>query len=468
MKNRIGKTIITLLAVIALLTGISKTVMAADTDITVGKEYMIGDTITTQGLYYINDDFFNFIGISETVVVSGINYVEEVQMWEIALDTVAPSSFTTYVHVKDSDTTPVIGFIVKSGTGTTTTDPYVLELIHGAPVTEYPLWVGGKQVTSKYLSNETEGWSYDPDTRTLTLENANITGTYDHHCIHVERLSGTLTISLKGDNNVGNKDAYYDIYSIITELLITGDGSLTVSGAKDIGIQGSSLIKIKDTTVKISDVGDFGISSGAGLIIENSTVTVSSSDCGFNLGGVLITDSKVDVTGSDFGILVDDLYVSGDSYVSAGKADSGSKTATVAIYAEKTFDIADLDIIEPEDGSIDIRTIDGHDVKTVINKKGIIAEKAVVAQTYAITFKNDDGTVLQEKNTPVYETPKYEGNTPTKKSDGSYTYTFKGWDKQITEVKDNETYTAVYDRTPIEQPEPTPTTPYNIPKTGIE
>ena len=42
----------------------------------------------------------------------------------------------------------------------------------------YPLWVGGKQVSNVYLSNEDEGWSFDPSTSTLTLNNANITGMY--------------------------------------------------------------------------------------------------------------------------------------------------------------------------------------------------------------------------------------------------------------------------------------------------
>ncbi len=93
----------------------------------------------------------------------------------------------------------------------------------------YPLWVGGKQVRSKYLSNETEGWTYDPETKTLTLNNANITNAYKRSCIYIDSLGGTLTISLKGSNRIGNKLAYDGIFVIMTPTVITGDGSLTVS-----------------------------------------------------------------------------------------------------------------------------------------------------------------------------------------------------------------------------------------------
>ena len=43
--------------------------------------------------------------------------------------------------------------------------------------------------------------------------------------------------------------------------------------------------------------------------------------------------------------------------------------------------------------------------------------------------------------------PKFEGVEPTKAADAQYTYTFKGWDKDYTEVKGNQTYVAVYEKT---------------------
>ena len=66
---------------------------------------------------------------------------------------------------------------------------------------------------------------------------------------------------------------------------------------------------------------------------------------------------------------------------------------------------------------------------------------------YTVTWKNDDGTEL-EKDTdiPYGEMPEYNGTTPTKADDENGRYVFKGWDKDITTVTDNVTYTAQYTR----------------------
>lgn len=63
---------------------------------------------------------------------------------------------------------------------------------------------------------------------------------------------------------------------------------------------------------------------------------------------------------------------------------------------------------------------------------------------YSATFVNDDGTLL-EHNLFEYETmPVYKGVTPLKIKDAQYSYTFSGWDKVITPIKENVTYKATY------------------------
>ncbi len=340
-------------------------------------------------------------------------------------------------------------------------------------VTEYRLWVGGNRVTSKYLSNTEEGWNYDPDSNTLYLSNADITGTFrDGSCIYVAT-GNTLTVSLSGNNKVTSKDVNSQGFFVSsTDLLITGEGSLTID-VKEIGIQAAwASIKIKDTVVAIS-TNDEGI-PGAGILeIENSTVTISAPNDGIWLGSTTITDSKVDVTAGSLGLYVSgQISISGDSYVSSDTT-GGDSDVKYAMIAKKPFVITGLDIIEPEEGKITDAVIPGFGqdpCNFVSDKDGNIAAKAIIAKTYTIRFVDEDGTLLQEKKTPVYEVPKYEGDTPAKESDGRYTYTFKGWDRQITEVKGDATYTAVYDKTPIEtpEPEPKPVMPFSIPKTGIE
>ena len=66
---------------------------------------------------------------------------------------------------------------------------------------------------------------------------------------------------------------------------------------------------------------------------------------------------------------------------------------------------------------------------------------------YTVKWVDEDGTTLIDQKDYEYGAiPKFEGVEPTKAADAQYTYTFKGWDKDYTEVKGNQTYVAVYDK----------------------
>ena len=66
---------------------------------------------------------------------------------------------------------------------------------------------------------------------------------------------------------------------------------------------------------------------------------------------------------------------------------------------------------------------------------------------YTVTFKNYDGSTLQEETLEYGALPKYKGEVPTREKTKEYTYTFKGWDKEITEVTNNQEYIATYTET---------------------
>ncbi|MBO7424119.1 MAG: DUF4214 domain-containing protein [Clostridiales bacterium] len=80
---------------------------------------------------------------------------------------------------------------------------------------------------------------------------------------------------------------------------------------------------------------------------------------------------------------------------------------------------------------------------------------------YEIKFVNEDGTELQVSMVQYDQTPSYSGETPTKKDDDKYTYTFDGWTPEITSVTGDATYTAKFSANmkvdpPTNVPEPTP------------
>ena len=74
-----------------------------------------------------------------------------------------------------------------------------------------------------------------------------------------------------------------------------------------------------------------------------------------------------------------------------------------------------------------------------------------IVNKYKVIFYDEDNTtVLDEQMVEYGIVPTYEGKIPTKASDSKYTYTFVGWNKEITSVKGDATYTAVYSYEPID------------------
>lgn len=71
-------------------------------------------------------------------------------------------------------------------------------------------------------------------------------------------------------------------------------------------------------------------------------------------------------------------------------------------------------------------------------------------QVYTVTWCNADGTVLEtDENVTPNAMPEYNGETPVKASDSEYNYYFAGWDKEITAVTGDVTYTATYVSVPL-------------------
>ena len=84
------------------------------------------------------------------------------------------------------------------------------------------------------------------------------------------------------------------------------------------------------------------------------------------------------------------------------------------------------------------------EITEVTNNQEYIATYTETKNKYNVKFTNYDGSILQEETLEYGTIPVYKGEIPTREKTDEYTYTFKSWNKEITEVTDNEIYIAVY------------------------
>lgn len=84
-------------------------------------------------------------------------------------------------------------------------------------------------------------------------------------------------------------------------------------------------------------------------------------------------------------------------------------------------------------------------IESVTGEATYTATFTPVLRSYTITFKNEDGTILQSSPFQYGSTPSYAGETPTKASTVEFDYTHSGWSPSIESVTGEATYTATFE-----------------------
>lgn len=72
------------------------------------------------------------------------------------------------------------------------------------------------------------------------------------------------------------------------------------------------------------------------------------------------------------------------------------------------------------------------------------AQFSEVKNKYTVTWKNYDGTILQQSELEYGTIPTYTGSEPVKPSDGTNNYEFNGWSPSPVAVTEETTYTATF------------------------
>lgn len=200
----------------------------------------------------------------------------------------------------------------------------------------YDLWVAGKQVTKTNQSNVLgDGTvSYDPDTHTLTLNDADLTldGDAGGYCCIDSQLAEELTIT--GTATLSNADG------ILTEGPLTlKDATLTLTGNID------------------GDIGEDAIRAGSSdedITIENSKVTIAGTNAegnffhyGIRCGKLTVANSTLNVkAGGSAIVAADEMEVSGAGTVITAETDASEEQEYYALELGRLIMSHGLDLVE--------------------------------------------------------------------------------------------------------------------------
>lgn len=200
----------------------------------------------------------------------------------------------------------------------------------------YDLWVAGTQVTKSNQKDVLDDGtvSYDPNTHTLTLNNAYLTP--------------------DGDANFT-----YCIDSELTEEL-TITGTATLSNAE--GILTTGPLTLKDATFTFTgnidgDIGEDAIRAGSSdedITIQNSTVTIAGTNAegnffhyGIRCGKLTVANSTLNVkAGGSAIVAADEMEVSGAGTVITAETDASEEQEYYALELGRLIMSHGLDLVE--------------------------------------------------------------------------------------------------------------------------
>ena len=240
-------------------------------------------------------------------------------------------------------------------------------------VPSYGIKIAGVDVTSinsKDLSviDGVDGkMSYNPETKTLTMEDVTINITGENVGIWNKEVKG-LKINLVGNNTITSSEACISISETST---ISGSGTLRLKSSNNCGIYLPSSLAVEG--IKLYAEGKWGI---AGQVFQTS-------------GNVLtICNAYVEVTGSKGSILeVEDLVLDGCSITQPSGAEFDAKYHSVLLNGEL---VTDKVVIAPDSygfriADVDVTALNCKDLSVI---DGVDGKMSYDAETNTLTMED--------------------------------------------------------------------------------
>ncbi len=243
--------------------------------------------------------------------------------------------------------------------------------------------------SSESQQNEAEGWTWDKESKTLTLNNVNFDVINE---ISALRLNTSATIVLVGSNSIKStypdtKEAYVTAGLMLASgsWVFEGDGSLMVSGGESRGgshgiyayVTNYGSITINSGTITATGGFSKG-SSAAGISAWNNRLIINGGTV-IAVGGTAYNGNTTTLTGgiSSSGIYMSssDIIITGGTVTATSGIGGTERMAGAAIIGRITLE-SGVTISEPLNGKIN--TISNNTTYSVFDSSGEIARKVII------------------------------------------------------------------------------------------
>ncbi|MCR5837249.1 MAG: Ig-like domain-containing protein [Lachnospiraceae bacterium] len=207
-------------------------------------------------------------------------------------------------------------YIAVAGTSKIITEDMTIQ-----PVWEkaYDVYVGNTRITESNKDDvlgdadgESQSVKFDPETNTLTLNNANISEAYEYKYGYEAMIYSELSdlfIKLVGNNTLESTNTYADGIDAAggCDVTIIGDGTLSINNAYygtyigSYDVPGGNLTIMDGAKVIVTDSSAAGVWVNHDINITDSEVIIDRKSMSYN-GMVASTDGTISVTNSDVNI----------------------------------------------------------------------------------------------------------------------------------------------------------------------
>lgn len=235
---------------------------------------------------------------------------------------------------------------------------------------EYGITVGGKKVNTankdNILGDSKKTVTYDPATKTITLNNATIMN--DGSGISTDDDGDVITINLIGTNSITSQKSYGLYLSRKATITSTADGKLTVNAYSNAGIWHSKKLATENCSLEVSGYG-YGFKTNAytahySIYINNANVKAHGTN------GAFYGYYKESLTNCY--VATADAHFDGSQESTSGYVDSSSALCKDIEIKVGTSGIEGVTIEEVDNAPIyDLRGIQvGNNFKGIVIKNG--------------------------------------------------------------------------------------------------